>query len=55
MLTIQQLKLPVSHTEGELEKKILKTLKIKKEELLSWTQTISGCQEKAGTFFCIYD
>lgn len=37
MLTIQQLKLPVSHTEGELEKKILKTLKIKKEELLSWT------------------
>ena len=29
MLTIQQLKLPVSHTENELEKKIIKTLKIK--------------------------
>lgn len=37
MLTIQQLKLPVAHTESDLEKKILKTLKIKKEELLSWT------------------
>ena len=37
MLTIQQLKLPVTHTESDLEKKILKTLKIKKEELLSWT------------------
>ena len=37
MLTIQQLKLPVSHTENELEKKIIKTLKIKKEELLSWS------------------
>lgn len=37
MLTIQQLKLLVSHTENELEKKIIKTLKIKKEELLSWS------------------
>lgn len=37
MLTIQQLKLPVSHTENELEKKIIKTLKIKKEELCSWS------------------
>lgn len=36
MLSIQQLKLPVSHTQNELEKKILKNLKIQKEELISW-------------------
>ncbi|MGN0398926.1 MAG: NAD(P)/FAD-dependent oxidoreductase [Blautia sp.] len=36
MITIQQLKLPVSHTPEELEQKILKTLKIKKESLLSF-------------------
>lgn len=36
MLTIQQLKLPVSHSAEELEKKIITTLKIPKEELLSW-------------------
>lgn len=36
MLTIQQLKLPVSHKEEELEKKIIAALKITKEDLLSW-------------------
>ena len=36
MITLQQLKLPVSHTSEELEQKILKTLKIKKEALLSF-------------------
>ena len=37
MLRVQQLKLPVSHTREELEKKIQKTLKVSKEELLSWS------------------
>lgn len=36
MITIQQLKLPVSHTEKDLERKILRTLKISEEELISW-------------------
>ena len=36
MLRVQQLKLPVSHTREELEKKLRKTLKLSKEELLSW-------------------
>lgn len=36
MLSIQQMKLPVSHTKDELEKKILKSLKIQKDELISW-------------------
>ena len=36
MLRIQQLKLPVSHTKEELEKKIQKTLKVSKEEILAW-------------------
>lgn len=36
MLNIQQIKLPVSHTREELVRKILKTLKIQKDELLSW-------------------
>ena len=36
MITIQQLKLPVSHTREELESKVLHTLKISKTELLSW-------------------
>ena len=37
MLRVQQLKLPVAHTREELEKKIQKTLKVSKEELLSWS------------------
>lgn len=37
MLRIQQLKLPVSHTGEALEKKIQSTLKIQKQELLSWS------------------
>ena len=36
MLTLQQIKLPVSHTREDLEKKILKTLKISPQELQSW-------------------
>ena len=36
MITLQQVKLPISHTKEELEKKILKTLRIKKEELLRY-------------------
>ncbi len=36
MITLQQVKLPISHTKEELEKKILKTLRIKKEELLGY-------------------
>ncbi|NBI85777.1 FAD-dependent oxidoreductase [Lachnospiraceae bacterium] len=36
MLQIQQLKLPVSHTKEDLEEKILKSLHIPKEELLSY-------------------
>lgn len=34
MIQIQQLKLPITHTGEDLEKKVLKTLKIKKEQLL---------------------
>ena len=37
MLTLQQIKLPIRHTPKELEKKILKELKLKKEDLISWT------------------
>lgn len=36
MIQIQQLKLPITHTKEELEEKILKTLKIKKEQMLSF-------------------
>ena len=36
MLNICQLKLPVTHTQEELEKKILSVLRISREELLSW-------------------
>lgn len=36
MLSIQQLKLPVSHSREELEAKIRKQLKIPRESLLSW-------------------
>ena len=36
MLTLQQVKLPVTHTREDLEKKIMKTLKISSQELQSW-------------------
>lgn len=36
MLSICQIKLPVTHTQEELEKKILSVLRISREELLSW-------------------
>ena len=36
MLNICQIKLPVTHTQEELEKKILSVLRISREELLSW-------------------
>ena len=36
MLTLQQVKLPVSHTREDLEKKIVKTLNISSQELQSW-------------------
>ena len=36
MIRILQLKLPVLHTEKELEEKILHTLRIRPEELKSW-------------------
>ena len=36
MLSIQQLKLPVSHTREDLEEKILKQLKINRENLITW-------------------
>ena len=36
MLTLQQVKLPVSHTREDLEKKIMKTLKISSQELQTW-------------------
>ena len=36
MLTLHQVKLPVSHSREELEKKIVKTLKISSQELQSW-------------------
>ena len=53
MLTIQQLKLPVAHTESDLEKKDFKNIENKKRRasLMDDPETISGCQEKAGTFF----
>lgn len=37
MLRINQLKLPVEHTPGQLKKKIIKTLQIKENELKSYT------------------
>ena len=39
MIRIQQLKLQIPHSEAQIEKKILKVLKIKKEELLSFEIT----------------
>lgn len=36
MLTIQQLKIPVAHTQEELEQKIIALLKVRKEDLISW-------------------
>lgn len=36
MLTLQQVKLPVSHTREDLEKKIVKILKISFQDLQSW-------------------
>lgn len=36
MIQMQQVKLPITHTSGELEAKILKTLKIQKEQLKDW-------------------
>lgn len=36
MITLQQVKLPISHTKEELEKKILKTLRIRKEDLIGY-------------------
>ncbi len=36
MIRIQQLKLPVLHTKEELEEKILRTLRIRREELKDW-------------------
>lgn len=47
MITLQQVKLPISHTKEELEKKILKTLRIKKEELLGYeTENSLWMQER---------
>lgn len=37
MIQISQLKLPCTHTEQELKKKIIKTLRIRPEELLAYT------------------
>lgn len=36
MLSIQQIKLPVTHTREDLERKIIRTLKIQREDLISW-------------------
>lgn len=36
MLRIDQLKLPVGHTEEQLKKKLLRTLRIRKEELIQY-------------------
>ena len=36
MIRIQQLKLPVTHTQEELEQKIRKTLKIGKHDLVTF-------------------
>ena len=36
MLRVSQVKLPVTHTEEELEKKLIKMLHIEKGQLLSW-------------------
>ena len=36
MLRIQQLKMPVEHTKDELRSRILKTLRIRKEDLISY-------------------
>ena len=56
MLTLQQVKLPVSHTREDLEKKIVKTLKISSQTFsLEDPEAVPGCQKKARTVFCIHN
>ena len=56
MLTIQQLKLPVSHTENELEKKDYKNIENKKRRasFLVHPETIPGMPEKKPDLFFVY-
>ena len=64
MLRISQLKLPVTHTEEDLKKKIVHTLMCRTEAVLTdpgggYPRTadrkaVSGCQKEAGAVLCLY-
>lgn len=56
MLIVRQIKLPVSHTREQLEKKLLRLLKIPKEDLLSWQiQKQSLDARKKPELFYVYN
>ena len=49
MIRINQMKLNIEHTSDDFERKILKTLCIKKEELQGFR-----CQKKACSLLCLF-
>ena len=56
MIRINQMKLNIEHTSDDFERKILKTLCIKKEEVAGFSnpQTVDRCQKKACSFTYVY-
>ena len=56
MIRISQLKLPAGHSREDLEKKITKTLRIRKEALTSWTvvRRSLDARKKTGSLLCLY-
>ena len=56
MIRINQMKLNIEHTSDDFERKILKTLCIKKEELQGFQipQTVDRCQKKTCSLLCLF-
>jgi len=55
MIRINQMKLNIEHTSDDFERKILKTLCIKKGTSgLSNPQTVDRCQKKACSLLCLF-
>lgn len=56
MIRINQMKLDIEHTKEDLEKKVLKTLRIKRDELLELQirkQSVDA-MKKAGALLCVF-
>ncbi len=54
MLRIQQLKLPVTHTERELTERILKTLRLRPGDLLRYEIVRKSLDARKGDLRCVY-